>query len=208
MAFGDSNTYGMPPMRDRTTIERFDAETRWPQVANAALPGWTVIEEGLPGRTAGDAVDPIMGPHIAGPIGLQIALCSHGPIDLLTIMLGTNDTKTHFARTPQQVAGAVAGLIGIAREDEMQARHGGFDILLICPPPVIETGILRETFIGAAATAQALPPLYQALADGWGVGFFDAGKHITAAPDEGVHFTAEAHRTLGAAVGRHIADNH
>jgi lysophospholipase L1-like esterase len=140
-----------------------------------------------------------------GQTGLAMALESHGPIDLLTIMLGTNDLKTHFGLTPDGIVAGVAGLLAIAKSDLYQIRHGGFDVMLICPPAVIEQGPISDVFFGAAAKSQALPALYRALAAHWGVAFLDAGAHIAPCPSDGVHFTADSHRALGQAVAARMA---
>ena len=206
LCFGDSNTHGSPPLeRLGESYRRYDAATRWPRVALAHLgTGWDLVEEGLPGRTAQFA-DPTMGQHMDGRDGLKIALQSHGPVDVLTIMLGTNDTKTMFGAGPEAIMAGVASLLMIALSDEVQARHGGFRLLLICPPPVIETGCLAPMFWGAAAKSLALPPLYQALATARGAGFLDAGQVIAVSPVDGVHFEPDGHAALGAAVARVVA---
>ena len=205
LCFGDSNTHGSPPIVTRGLYARFDPASRWPCVAQSALePDWTLIEEGLPGRTA-QFEDAVMGAHMDGRVGLKIALCSHGPIDLLTIMLGTNDVKTRFGATAAQVTAGIAGLLDIAMGDEMQTRHGGFKVLLICPPPVLEQGPIRMEFIGARAVSLALPPLYAALAAARGIGFFDAGSVIAVSPVDGIHYDAATHRVLGAAVAQAVA---
>jgi len=100
-----------------------------------------------------------------GRNGLHMALLSHGPIDLLALMLGTNDCKTRFAPTPERVTAGIAGLLDIALSPDIQARHGGFDILLICPPSVEETGVLAGEFWGATAVSRELAAHYTALAD-------------------------------------------
>ena len=53
LAFGDSNTFGTPPMLDRdSNNSRYEEDIRWPMVMQKYLdPYWQVIEEGLPGRT-------------------------------------------------------------------------------------------------------------------------------------------------------------
>ncbi|MCX7301462.1 MAG: SGNH/GDSL hydrolase family protein [Rhodobacterales bacterium] len=206
LCFGDSNTHGSPPLqRLGEPYRRFDAATRWPRLALAALgSGWDLVEEGLPGRTS-QFDDAVMGAHMNGVSGLKIALESHGPIDVLTIMLGTNDVKTCFGATPSAVMGGIAGLLMVSQSLAMQDRHGGFKTLLICPPPVVETGCLKEIFWGGAATSQALPPLYKALAATWGVGFLDAGTVVSVSPVDGVHYEPEAHATLGAAVAAAVA---
>lgn len=205
LCFGDSNTHGtMPFARMDEPRRRHDAATRWPCVAARALGSdWTLVEEGLPGRTAQFA-DPLMGAHMDGRTGLRIALESHGPIDALAVMLGTNDLKTMFGATPDMVVAGLAAILNIAMSAEMQDRHGGFGVLLVCPPPVEEAGCLAGMFFGGRAKALALPPLYRALAGALGAGFLDAGAHIRVSPVDGVHFDAAAHATLGSEVAREV----
>lgn len=198
MTFGDSNTHGTPPIVDLGAYRRFDAATRWPVLAARAL-GWELVEEGLPGRTA-QFPDPVMGAHMNGQDGLKIALQSHGPIDVLTIMLGTNDVKARFGAAPELVTGGLASLLDIAQSPEVQTRHGGFRILVICPPPVLEQGPIADQFYGARARSLALPPLYAALARARSCGFLDAGQVIEVSPQDGVHFEPEAHAALAQAV--------
>ena len=200
LTFGDSNTHGTPPIVDRAEYRRFASGVRWPTVTHAALgAGWELVEEGLPGRTA-QYDDPVMGAIMNGRPALRMALQSHGPIDVMTLMLGTNDVKTRFASTPAEVVAGVAGLLDVAMSAEYQTRHDGFKIVLICPPPVIETGPIATEFWGGAARSQALPPLYRALAQSRGVGFLDAGEVIAVSPVDGVHFDEAAHALLGQAV--------
>lgn len=203
LCFGDSNTHGTPPITDiGAPSARHDAQTRWPRVAGRALgPDWEVVEEGLPGRTA-QFDDPVMGAIMNGQTGLRIALQSHGPIDVMTLMLGTNDVKMRFATTPEQVVAGIAGLLDIALGLEMQTRHGGFRVLLICPPPVVEVGPFAGEFLGGAARSQALPPLYRALAMARGCAFLDAGTLISVSPVDGVHYDGAAHGALGATVAK------
>ena len=82
----------------------------------------------------------------------------------------------------------------------MQARHGGFAILLVCPPPVLEQGPIAAQFYGAAARSRALPALYAALAQARGCAFLDAGTVIGVSPQDGVHFDEAAHATLAVAM--------
>jgi lysophospholipase L1-like esterase len=206
MCFGDSNTHGSPPLvRLGEPYRRFGPDVRWPRLAQAALgPGWDLVEEGLPGRTA-QYDDAVMGAHMNGQPGLKIALQSHGPIDALTIMLGTNDVKACFGASPEAITGGIAGLLNIALSIEMQERHGGYKVLLICPPPVEEAGCLAGVFFGGRARALALPPLYHALAGAMGVGFLDAGEVLTVSPVDGVHYDEAGHTALGRAVAEAVA---
>lgn len=204
LAFGDSNTYGARPMRATGDRRRYDADARWPRVAEAALADWDIVDEGLPGRTT-QFDDPVMGPHMNGRIGLRIALESHGPIDLLAIMLGTNDLKARFAPTPDRVKAGVAGLLDLALSDEYQTRHGGFEVLVICPPPVLEQGPIKGEFLGATAVSRDLAPVLKSYCDGRGVHFFDAGSVIGSSEQDGIHFEPDAQRALGEAVAGLVA---
>ena len=87
----------------------------------------------------------------------------------------------------------------------MQGRHGGFKVLLICPPPVVEVGPIAGEFLGAAARSQGLAQRYQALAAARGIGFFDAGQVIKVSAQDGIHFEPDAHAALGRAVAQAIA---
>ena len=204
LTFGDSNTYGSPPAPAKGLNRRFGPDVRWPGVMAGALgPAWEVIEDGLPGRTT-CLPDPNMGPHMDGQLGLRIALESNGPIDLLTIMLGTNDAQTHHARSTEQIVGGLAGLLAIARSEPYQTRHDGFDILLMAPPPILEQGTYRDTLMGAAAKSDGFAAQISALAAHWGISFFDAGAVIGSSPIDGLHFAAEDHMTLGAAMAERL----
>ena len=206
LTFGDSNTYGTTPTPVWGEDSRFGPDDRWPGVARNALgSAWCVIEEGLPGRTANPLPDPVSGPHMNGQLGLQIALASHGPIDVLTIMLGTNDCKAGFGLTAEAITGWVAALLAIAKHPEMQAKHGGFEILLIAPPTTKPEGIYLESLFGAPEKSAQLPALYAALAKHNNVHFLDASAVIACCAEDGVHFDAAAHRTLGLAVAERVA---
>lgn len=202
MCFGDSNTYGTPPIVDLALHSRFDAATRWPTLM-AKQTGVSLIEAGLPGRTT-MFDDPVMGAHMNGQMGLKMALESHGPLDLLVIMLGTNDVKARFTATAQQVQGGMSSLLDIAQHRVMQDRHGGFQILIIAPPPVLEQGPIRYEFFGGAERSAQLAQRYADLAAARDVHFLDAGAHIAVSPIDGVHFDAPAHGTLAAAVAAKV----
>jgi lysophospholipase L1-like esterase len=203
LCFGDSNTYGTPPIVVRGVSARFDPQTRWPRLMAVQVPGVDLVEEGLPGRTT-MFDDPVMGAHMNGQMGLKIALESHGPIDLLIIMLGTNDVKARFTALPAQVQGGMSSLLDIAQHPLMQERHGRFQILVIAPPPVLEQGPIRHEFFGGAARSQPLAALYADLARARDVHFLDAGAHIAVSLVDGVHFDAPAHGVLAGAVADRV----
>ncbi|ROU02880.1 SGNH/GDSL hydrolase family protein [Histidinibacterium lentulum] len=204
LAFGDSNTHGTLPMSGRGDLGRLGPADRWPGVCAAALgPDWTVIEEGLPGRTS-QFEDPVMGVHMNGRTGLRIALDCHRPLDVLVIMLGTNDLKSRFQPGVGRIAAGLAGLLDMALSDETQEKHDGLRVLLVCPPPVREVGALRGEFLGAEEAAQGLAEQLDRLASGRGCGFLDAGGVIEVSEVDGIHFGAEAHGRLGRAIAEAV----
>ncbi len=204
LVFGDSNSHGSPPIVTPGEYLRFDGAIRWPRVMARALDeGWAVVEEGLPGRTT-QFDDPVMGAHMNGQTGLRIALESHGPIDLLALMLGTNDAKTRFNPTPERIVAGIAGLVDIALSEPMQTRHDGFEVLVICPPPVEEVGPISGEFLGGAAVSAGVARVLAAHCAARGVAFFDAGSVIEVSGQDGIHFEPDAHQALGLAVARVI----
>lgn len=201
LTFGDSNTHGIQPMYRRPSdLPRLIR--RWPVVMAEAL-GWDLIEEGLPGRTFAFP-DPEMGPHMDGRLGLFMALESHGPIDALTIMLGTNDLKGHFDATPEMIAQAAGFHLDVALSEEMQTRHGGFEPFLIAPPAPRALGVLADHYAGAEAKAMATRDALASLAGSRDIAFFDANSVVSVSDTDGVHFGDEAHETLGAALANFI----
>ena len=199
LCFGDSNTYGaaVVPRPDN----RYDSEERWPGVLAECLgPAWLVIEEGLNGRTT-VRDDPVEGAFRNGKTYLLPCLESHKPLDLVAIMLGTNDLKTRFHAYPQDIAQGLGTLIGIVRRAAVGRGGQSPEILVIAPPPFLETLPLHaEMFLGAFEKSLQLAGQYAALATSLGTHFFDAGSVARSSPNDGFHLDPEAHRALGLAV--------
>lgn len=204
LVFGDSNTHGTLPMPSLGFLGRHPADVRWPSVAAAALGrGWEVIAEGQPGRTTVHD-DPIEGRHKNGLAALPALLESHRPIDVVAIMLGTNDLKMRYSLPPVDIALGAEKLVMAVRASTAGPGGAAPEVLLICPPPVIEAGCLAGIFTGVAARLQGLAGEFAAVAARQGVAFLDAGR--VAAPDllDGVHLDAAAHAALGAAVAAEV----
>ena len=86
LCYGDSNTWGFEPV----TRNLYGRTERWTGILRQELGlDYDVIEEGLNGRTT-VWDDPIEG-HKNGKEQIIPILKSHQPLDLVTIMLGTND---------------------------------------------------------------------------------------------------------------------
>ena len=200
LCYGDSNTYGTPPMRAPYTLGRFGKEERWPGVLQARLGAdWSVVEEALPGRTTVHD-DPIEGAHKNGLTYLRPCLESHRPIDLLLVMLGTNDLKARFSVTPADIAWSIARLCETALACAAGPDGGNPQLMLVAPVPIEETGFLGEIFVGGAEKSRRLAPLYEQIAARFSAAFVDAGGVAQCSPIDGVHFEADQHRRIGEAV--------
>jgi lysophospholipase L1-like esterase len=108
LCYGDSNTFGQ--RSDDVTKGRWPADTRWTGRLQQLLgDDYYVIEEGLSSRTTN--IDYAQKPGRNGRTYLTPCLQSHYPLDLVVLMLGTNDLKDEFNRSAKDVAQTVQQLV-------------------------------------------------------------------------------------------------
>jgi lysophospholipase L1-like esterase len=200
LCYGDSNTHGTGPLPHELADIRFGFEERWPGVMRKLIGGdWHVIEEGLPGRTTVHD-DPIEGSEKNGLTYLKPCLDSHRPIDVMAIMLGTNDLKARFSLPASDIARGIDRLCETALACAAGPDAGAPKLVVIAPVPVEETGWLAEMFFGGAEKSRRLAPLYKVVADRFGAAFLDAGSVACCSSVDGIHFDQEQHRRLGQAM--------
>ncbi|MBB5754293.1 SGNH/GDSL hydrolase family protein [Prosthecomicrobium pneumaticum] len=208
LCFGDSNTWGsstVPPEPGG----RYAPDIRWPGVLRAALgTDWTVVEEGLPARTTVHA-DPVEGSYMSGAAYFLPCLRSHRPLDVVVIMLGTNDLKARFALQPLDIAAGVGQLLRILEAAECGVGGGVPKALVVCPPPLLAdmgTGNgFPMMFAGGYEKSLALLPHYEKVCAAHGAALLDAGAIIASSRFDGLHLDPEAHATLGRAVAARVA---
>ncbi len=207
LVFGDSLTWGWTPSDPVVPTQRHAYEDRWTTaLANALGDDYELVVEGLSGRTTN--IDDPSDPKLNGADYLPSAMASHEPLDLVIIMLGTNDTKTYLDRTPFEIGLGAGELINIVHESP------GWDwtdyetpqVLLISPPPLGETigEMAAPIFEGSRDKSMALPEVYAGITAVAGEHFFDAGTVIETDGIDGIHFTAAANQTLGQAVAGEV----
>ncbi|MBI1374134.1 MAG: hypothetical protein GC159_15555 [Phycisphaera sp.] len=207
LCFGDSNTWGYIPGTDAW---RFVHDVRWTGVLAAKLGGgFRVVEEGLNGRTT-CWDDPIK----AGRRGLDhlpTLLESHAPIDLIVIMLGTNDLKHYLGLSANDIALGAGKLVETVQLSDagpvVDGRKTRPAVLLVSPAHAVEAKEPFGTkFDEAVAKSQDLGAAYRLIAHEYGVSHFDAASVAHASDVDGVHLDAAAHASLGAALAGVIAD--
>ncbi|WP_315928007.1 SGNH/GDSL hydrolase family protein [Mesorhizobium sp. SP-1A] len=198
LCYGDSLTWGY----DTAGPGRHALEDRWPSVLQARLgEGVQVIAEGLNGRTT--AFDEwLSGADRNGARVLPTMLMTHAPLDLIVILLGSNDMKPWIHGNPAAAARGIERLVDIVRSHDYPFGWPAPQILIVSPPPIARTENVEfaAMFAGGTEGSAQLAPLYAAVADQAGCGFFDAGSAVSVTPLDGVHLDAENTRRLGEAL--------
>ena len=203
VCFGDSNTYGYDP----STGDRYPESVRWTSLLQKILGDeYKVIEEGLNGRTT--VFEDPNDDWKKGVDYIKGILCTHRPVDYLVIMLGTNDMKSIFNATVEDIA---AGLKEIVKKAEsvMEIKQGFVPKILIVSPPEISEDILTGPFQGsfdqlAIEKSKQLAYQYKQVADRFGCSFLDAKLYIRPSKEDGLHLDSEGHAGLAKAIGEAI----
>ena len=196
VCFGDSNTHGW-----ERTVGRLGRDARWPGVLRLELgPGWDVVEDGLGGRTA--SVDDPFSEYRNGRHQLLPCLWAHAPVDLVAIMLGTNDLKETFHLSAVDISRAINLHVELAQRSLSGPDSTSPRVLVIAPAPLGSRETIAESsgLADAIAESRRLAPLYREVAANAGVEFLDAGEVAAVSPLDGIHLDAAGHRALGRAV--------
>ena len=199
LCFGDSNTWGYDP----ATQDRFPRDVRWTGVLAAALgPERQIIEEGLNGRTT-VWDDPIEG-YKNGHDYLAPCLETHRPIDLVILMLGTNDLKKRFSVSAFDIAKSAGVLVDVIAKSASGPNGKAPHVLLMAPPPVGALSEFAEMFEGSQEKSLKLGMHYRRVAEERGCHFLDTGALIRSSDLDGIHFEPDEHRKLGETVAHEV----
>lgn len=204
LCYGDSNTWGYTP----STGVRYAPDVRWTGVLQRLLGGsYRVLEAGLTGRTT--IWDDPLDPNLNGSKTLIPVMRMGAPLDLMILMLGTNDLKWHSA---WEAAAGCSMLLRMAHENAALFSGGAANVLLVSPAAVCgpvpaciadPDGPFREE------ESRRFGAYYQQFAAAWGTGFFDAASAAAPARSgelsdgvvgDGVHLTPGGHLALGRAL--------
>jgi len=181
------------------TQDRYGREERWTGVLQRKLGAeYEIIAEGLNGRTT-VWDDPIEG-YKNGKEQLIPILTSHKPVDLVTIMLGTNDLKKRFSLSAYDIAEGAGVLVDIVQKSDCGPGERAPQVLLMAPPPVARLTEYEEMFEGAEAKSRQFSKHYRRVAEEHGCAFFDTSAVIVSSDLDGIHFGVDEHKKLGLAV--------
>ena len=197
LCYGDSNTWGQKPDKSG----RYPADVRWTGRLQAALgERYRIIEEGLGSRTTDLEYDKKPGRN--GKTYLQPCLESHNPLDIVVLMLGTNDLKIEFTRSVEDIAKAIEGLVADIKQYAVNREHKTPRIILVSPIWIDDKAPnFDELYDGvyydaeSATKSKELARAIKSVADKNDCVFVDASR-FGSAGDDGIHFSPEVHKNL------------
>ena len=182
VCFGDSNTYAHDP---RSYFgSRFPAEERWVNILSEKM-GCTVVNVGENGREI---------PRSRWEVAeFKRMLAGEKPIDLLIVMLGTNDLLQGCA-VPE-----------VVKRMEIFLDQVDLDLhnVLLVAPPILQAGewVPSEELVIASKN---LNEAYKQLAFRLDVQFANAGDWEIPLAFDGVHLTKEGHSAFAEGLFRYL----
>ena len=196
LCFGDSNTWGYNAMNEQEYGQRFPEDVRWTGRLQTILgEDWTIIEEGLNGRTT--VFDDPLREGLNGLKYLVPCLNTHKPLDYMILMLGTNDCKVRFSAVPKNIADGMQRLVETAQRMDVWREKP--QILIVAPPPIGEES--DTSFIGrdmgpCSKKSEQLAKEYKLWADEDGFDFLDAAPLTKMNRYDFMHMDRESHARL------------
>lgn len=198
LCFGDSNTHGFIPYGGR-----YNDDTRWTRLlANNLGSDYLVIEEGLNSRTT--SLEDPFSPYKNAMDYIVPCLKTHEPLDLIIVMLGSNDMKSYFSPSLEKIVAGIRGLLEVIFE------YSEAPVLLVSPIHLgdnMKQSPFADTFTDEAiAISHKLGPAYEQVAQELGIHFMDAASIAEPSPKDSLHLEPEGHRQLAEAFTRKILE--
>ena len=195
LCYGDSNTYGYIP----ETGMRYERDVRWTGRLQKLLGSdYVVIEEGCNGRTT-VRDDPLDG-WKNGLDYLKPCLNSHKPVDIVILMLGSNDLKETFHVSASEIAQGAGMLVDVIKEFTA-LKQGFVPKIILVSPPQIGDKIADSPFYGAfyeraIEESKHFAEFYSKVAKDKDCIFIDAAEYIYPSEFDSLHLTKESHKIL------------
>jgi lysophospholipase L1-like esterase len=204
LVYSDSLTWGIIP----DTRKRFNFDDRWPGVMENVLNGngskYRVIENCLNGRRS--AWDDPFKPGRNGLEGVEQVIEMHSPLDLVILMLSTNDFQSVHSHSAWHSAQGIRSLITSIRQAPIEPGMPVPPILLVAPPPIQNPkGSIAPKFEGGDVRCQGLAAELEAVAKELGCLFFDSSSVTSSSEVDGIHLDMEQHHVLGKAIANRVA---
>lgn len=193
LCYGDSNTYGL-----RSDLQtRYPREVRWTGLLQKMLgEEYYVIEEGLGGRTT--VWDDPIEDYKNGKKYLLPCLDSHKPLDLVILMLGTNDLKTRFSVSAFDIAAAMENLVKTILKSDAGIDFEAPKLLLVTPVPIhsVNNPGLDQMLNGAEEKSRLLVPYYEEIAGRYQIHYLNPEGKVEINDVDGIHYTEKGHAQM------------
>lgn len=205
LVYSDSLTWGIIPF----TRKRLAFDDRWPGVMETILNQselkFRVIENCLNGRrTVWD--DPFK-PGRNGLEGIEQVVEMHAPLDLIILMLGTNDFQSMHPHNAWHAAQGIGSLITSIRQSPIEPGMPRPPILIVAPPIMLTPkGPLAPKFKGAEDKCQGLGQAYATVARELDCLFFDSSSVVRSSEVDGIHLDKAQHHVLGEAIADVVSE--
>ncbi|MBF7095517.1 SGNH/GDSL hydrolase family protein [Alkalibacter mobilis] len=201
LCFGDSNTWGY----NTNDGNRFSRDIRWTGILQKMLGSkYLIIEEGLNGRTT-VFEDPFQWNHAkSGKDSLPVCLMSHKPLDIVLIMLGTNDMKSIYNAGAWEIAKGAGVLVDVIRGVLPENTP---KIVLASPPRLGEESENSPQFLGAMDKVKQISDEFEKVAAEKNVVFIDIGSMVEAGSTDGIHLEESGHKKTAEIFYRYIAES-
>lgn len=200
LCFGDSNTYGYDGENDG----RFEEGVRWTSILQELLGNdYAVVEEGHNGRTS--VWDDPVENRLAGLTYLWPCMDSASPIDLIIIMVGTNDTKNYFNCSAPSIARGCGRLVEMAQKSEFGRDKKAPEVLLVAPILLNEENGAPHIFDKAACEkTKEFPKEYKLVAELFNCHYMNAQEFAGPGRADGIHMDPEGHKKLALAMFKKV----
>jgi len=194
LCYGDSNTFGQIA---GTNGERYSRDIRWTgQLQRLLGDSYYIIEEGLGGRTTlwNDPIEE----HKNGKYYLLPCLHSHKPLDMVILMLGTNDLKMRFSVSSFDIGESVNNLVQTILGSGTGPDGQATKILLVTPVPIRDVGNrdFNLMLAGGFQKSRELAFYYRHVADKNKIHYLEPGDAIELSERDGVHYTEKGHADM------------
>lgn len=213
VCYGDSNTWGVIGDWKDTGLpsSRYETTFRWPNVMGNKLgDDYIVVNEGLGGRTT--IYTPSVKPWRNGETYLLPCLYTHRPVDLVIVMLGTNDLQQENLLTEDTLGDGIDRLIRMIQStSDCGPEFKPPQVLILAPAEIKRSAAsgrtdLYDKFHGerGLTLSKLFPLVYRKVAQDRSCYFLNAAQYAEPCDADGVHFTPESHTRLGEAVAEYV----
>ena len=195
LCYGDSNTYGYNP----NTGARYKEPIRWTTILKDKLgPNFNVVVEGLNGRTT--AYDRSDDAWKNGYSYLLPCIASNKPVDIISIMLGTNDCNKDLNLSVDDISKGMEKLVStiIAECDDIQ----GFipSIIIMAPAPILKdyanSPFAYQLDENSIIKSESLSSAYKKLAQKYNCLFVDLKGRAEVSKLDSEHLTEKGHKEV------------